>query len=200
MRKTLLFLIILLITGCNAFGTAEGVYKKGSPQTLICKEDEMPGKYLLMEEFSGARPNKNLTMDINDPEESTRYINATGRLEGWEHRFMLIEPTQSLPGFVLCQVVLFKSSQGASEALWWNITDTQETLDVEQEIGDEIILTETSFKTPDGSPWIEYRVEFTFHNLLGAVSTYMPEEIAEPDYALNLAENLYHRFQESLSD
>lgn len=114
---------------------------------------------------------------------------------------MLVVPTQTLPGFVLCEVVKFGSSEGANTALNWPVNETREVLEVERQLGDAMTFTKISFKAPDDSTWIDYRVEFTYRNLLGAVSTYAPENIASQDYVLEIAETLMNNFTDpSLMD
>jgi len=194
MRKfVLIVLLSLALTSCQAIDQSEPEVFSGSPEELICQDADMPGSYLLIDDLSGARPNEDLTIDIDNPDASVRYIEATGRLEGWENRFMLIEPTQNLPGFVLCQVVVFTSPEGAQAALDWQDDAEYQVLESDRQIGDEMVLTQASFDAPDGSPWIDHRIEFTYLNLLGAISTYAPEDLANPDYALDLAEVLYER-------
>lgn len=193
-KRIVLFLSALFslaLSSCSQ--TSEPLYN-GSPETLICQEADLPGDYILLEDLSGARPNEELAIDTENLAESEQYIEATGRLEGWENRFMLIEPTQTLPGFVLCQVVKFGSSEGANTAFNWPVNETREVLEVERQLGDAMTFTKISFKAPDDSTWIDYRVEFTYKNLLGAVSTYAPENIASQDYVLEIAETLMNNF------
>ena len=195
-KRIVLFLSALFslaLSSCSQ--TSEPLYN-GSPEALICQEADLPGEYILLEDLSGARPNEDLSIDMDDPDASTRYIEATGRLEGWENRFMLTEPTQTLPGYVLCQVVTFASAEGASEALLWPSSEQREVIETERQLGEAMSVTQRPFEAPDGSPWMDYRVEFTYHNLLGAVSTYAPESIATPDDALDIAETLFQRFQD----
>lgn len=193
-RIALLFsaLFSLALSSCSQ--TSAPMYN-GSAEALICQEADLPGEYLLLEDLSGARPNEELTIDPENPQESEQYIEATGRLEGWENRFMLTEPTQTLPGYVLCQVVKFTSAEGANEALLWPSSEQREVIETERQLGEGLIVTQSLFEAPDGSLWMDYRVEFTYQNLLGAVSTYAPQSIATPDYALDIAEILFQRFQ-----
>ncbi len=200
-KRIVLFLSALFslaLSSCSQ--TSEPLYN-GSPEALICQEADLPGEYILLEDLSGARPNEELSIDTENPAESEQYIEATGRLEGWENRFMLVVPTQTLPGFVLCEVVKFGSSEGANTALNWPVNETREVLEVERQLGDAMTFTKISFKAPDDSTWIDYRVEFTYRNLLGAVSTYAPENIASQDYVLEIAETLMNNFTDpSLMD
>jgi len=195
--KNLFILLIftLLLTSCTASGGSNGLYF-GSPDVLMCLEEDLPGEYLLLDDLSGARPNNELVIDIDQPEATDQYIELTGRLSGWEHRFMLIEMTETLPGFILCQVVVFESTEGAQNALQWPHAEARRVIETDRQIGDEIILTEMAFDAPDGNPWIDYRVEFTHQNLLGATSTYAPANIASPEFALDLAEVIYQRMLE----
>ena len=196
-HSLIILIFMLTLTACNSAYPTDMTFKKGVPQSLNCQAADMPGMYLMVEDLSGARPNKSLTINVNDPKESGRYIKSTGRVEGWENRFMLTEPTETLPGFVLCQVVLFKSPQGAQEALFWNNPNGMEVIQTDRQIGDEMLFTQAAFNAPDGSPWTDIRIEFTFHNLLGAVSTYVPENVADADYALDLAELMHQRMLEN---
>lgn len=195
--KNLFILLIftLLLTSCTASGGSNGLYT-GSPDVLMCLEQDLPGEYLLLDDLSGPRPNNELVLDIDQPEATDQYIELTGRLSGWEHRFVLTEFTQVLPGFILCQVVVFDSIDGANQALQWPHVEEREIIESDHQIGDEVILTAINFDAPDGSPWIDYRVEFTHQNLLGATSTYAPADTASPEFALDLAEVIYQRMLE----
>jgi hypothetical protein len=191
----LILLMILMLTSCSS----PDMYN-GSPQDLMLELDDLPGVYTLMEDLSGDRPNEGLTMNSESPEAREIYVQRTGRVTGWENRFMLMEFTQTLPGFILNQVVVYESSNGAQTALGWPSAQVRETLEVDQEIGDTMIMTMMPFNAPDESPWIDYRVEFTYKNLLGAVSTYAPENVATPDFAIDLAKILYQSFQDQNFD
>lgn len=189
-----ILILTLLLISCTASGSS-GPYT-GSPEVVICFEDDLPGEYMLLEDISGARPNNELVIDIDKPEATDQYIELTGRVSGWEHRFMLVEFSQTLPGFILCQVVVFESNEGANQALKWPHVETRDIIDIDRQIGDEMVLTKITFEAPDGSPWIDHRVEFTYQNLLGATSTYAPKDLANPEFALDLAEVLYQRMLE----
>lgn len=195
MKKSIILILFLLLMGCSSTEQSILNFSLGTPQEIICQEDDLPGFYALIDDLSGDRPNEQLTISIDDPSASISYIEETGRLEGWENRFMLLEPTQTLPGFVLCQTVLFSSPDGARAALDWQGDPLIQITEVDRQIGDEMILTQASFDAPDGSRWIDHRVEFSYRNLIGAISTYTPEGIANPDFALDIAEILYQRMQ-----
>jgi hypothetical protein len=199
MRRLILFVLLtLLFTSCNSANqSVQGLYE-GDPQDLLLNPEDLPGAYTLMEDLSGNRPNENLMMNSDDPEARDQYLERTKRIAGWENRFMLMEPTQTLPGFILNQVIVYESIDGAQTALTWPMVQTRETVETERVIGDSMILTMMLFNAPDNSVWIDYRVEFVYKNLLGAVSTYAPEAFADLDYTLDLAELLLQRFQDAL--
>jgi hypothetical protein len=192
--KTLIIILLIsfLLSGCSSEAVDERLFM-GSPETLICQEEDLPGFYFLIEDLSGPRPNNELVINPDEPSASDQYIALTGRISGWEHRFMLGEFSQTLPGFILCQVVLYESIDGANHALHWPHDEAREIIESERQIGDEMLLTVMAFDAPDGSPWIDHRVEFTHLNLLGAASSYTPVDLASPDYVLDLAEVLYQR-------
>ena len=168
---------------------------EGSPEDLALLVEDMPGEYMIIKDLSGEKPNDSLTLNSEDPEAREQYLDATNRIDGWENRFVLIEMTQELPGFILNQVVTYETIEGARIALEWPTTENREFIDSDRKIGDMMILSQTPFTAPDESTWMDYRVEFVHKNVLGAISTYAPEDIATPDYALDLAERLLENFQ-----
>mgnify|MGYP001134844476 CR=1 FL=1 len=192
--KIILIICVFLLASCSSPEEPTVELFSGSPEELVCQEEDLPGTYLLIEDLSGERPNEELSLNNENPEDSEKYIQATERLSGWENRFMLLETTDTLPGFVLCQVVKFGSSEGASTALNWPVNENREVLEAEGQLGDAMTFTKISFKAPDESTWIDYRVEFTYKNMLGAVSTYAPENIATQEFALEIAETLMNKF------
>lgn len=199
MKQTLLILCLsLILVGCSS-AVPTHVFPSDAPQLFICQEDDLPGSYILIEDLSGAKPNENLIINSEYPEESERYIQATERLEGWEHRFVLGEMNLALPGFFLCQVVVYESNDGANQALEWPHVETREIIESDRSIGDEMTLTVLRFDAPDGSPWIDHRVEFVYHNILGAVSTYAPLDVANQEFSLDLAEILFLRMSDETS-
>lgn len=117
-------LLTFILAGCSLTGPSADQVYTGSPENLICREEDLPGIYVLMEELSGTRPNQGLIAESSDPAGSTQYIEATGRLDGWENRFMLAEPSTELPGFILCEVITFKSKEGAGQTLNQNEEST----------------------------------------------------------------------------
>jgi len=199
-RLIILILLVLLLVSCSETNTPDQKLFEGSPQELLLTPEELPGTYSLLQDLSGERPNESLTMDSEDPEARDQYLEQTGRIAGWEDRYMVMEFTQDLPGFILNQVVVYESIEGAQTALNWPSVQTREPMEIDRTIGDATTLTMMPFNAPDDSAWIDYRVEFTFRNLLGAVSTYAPEEVATPDYVLQLAENLLENFQKGISN
>jgi len=195
MTKLIHYLLLtVILAGCTLTNPFNQGYT-GSPENLTCLEEDLPGIYLLMEEISGARPNQGLNIDSSDPAATTQYIQATGRLDGWENRFMLAEATTELPGFILCQVVTFESSTGAKQALYWPYTQERQPYETDRQIGDDQTVTWVEFTNPSNDLWRDYRVEFIYHNLLGVVNTYAPANIATADYALEIAEKMLSRFE-----
>jgi len=195
MTKLLYYLLLtVILAGCTLTNPFDKLYT-GSAENLICREEDLPGNYVPIEELSGARPNQGLSIDSTDPDATTKYIEATGRLDGRESRFMMVEASSELPGFILCQVVTFESSEGAKQALHWPYTEERQVYETDRQIGDDLAVTWTEFSNPDGDLWHDYRVEFTYHNLLGVVNTYAPADIATADYALDIAEKMLSRFE-----
>jgi len=194
-RLILLIILTILLGSCSEANNLNQELYKGAPEELMLKPEDLPGEYSLMEDISGDRPNESLTMNSEDPKALDQYLQQTGRIAGWENRYMLMEPTQTLPGFILNQVVVYESIKGTLTALDWPLVQVRETVETNRKIGDAMTLTMMPFNAPDNSAWIDYRVEFTYKNLLGAVSTYAPEGVASPDYALDLAERLLQGFQ-----
>lgn len=194
-KLTHYLLLTVILAGCTlANPFAKQVYT-GSPENLICQEEDLPGSYVLLEELSGARPNQGLSVDSSDPDATTKYIQDTGRLDGWENRFVMAEPSTELPGFILCQVIMFESSEGAGQALHWPYPQERQPYETDRQIGDDLVVTWVEFTSPNNDLWHDYRVEFTYHNLLGVVNTYAPANIATADYALEIAEKMLSRFE-----
>lgn len=188
-------LLCVILAGCTlANPFAKQVYT-GSTENLICREEDLPGSYVPIEELSGARSNQGLITDSTDPDGTTQYIQTTGRLDGWESRFMMAEPSTELPGFILCQVVTFESSTGAKQALHWPYAQERQVYETDRQIGDDQTVTWVEFTSPSNDLWHDYRVEFIYHNLLGVVNTYAPANIATADYALEIAEKMLSRFE-----
>ena len=199
MKKLLiiLFFLTLSLGSCSPSPGGERLYK-GNLELLGCQPEDLPGSYILMENLSGLRPNDELIINVEQPAATNQYITTTGRISGWAHRYILIEPTRTLPGFFLCQVVMFETIEGANRALHWPSEEVRITEQTDRSIGDELILTGSAFAAPDGSPWMDYRVEFSYQNLLASVSTYAPNDIANPDYALDQAEVIYQRMLDAI--
>ena len=195
MTKLIHYLLLtFILAGCTLTNPFDKFYT-GSAENLICQQEDLPGIYVLMEEISGARPNQELNIDSTDPDGTTQYIQATGRLDGWEDRFMLAESSAELPGFILCQVVTFESSEGAKQALHWPYAQERQVYETDRQIGDDLAVTWVEFTSPNNELWRDYRVEFIYHNLLGVVNTYAPANIATADYALDIAEKMLSRFE-----
>jgi len=191
--KKIFFCLIFL--GLFMASCSSPTLYQGSPEDLALLVEDMPGEYMIIKDLSGEKSNDSLTLNSDDPEARDQYLDATRRIDGWENRFVLIEMTQELPGFILNQVVTYETIEGARIALEWPTTENREIVDIDRKIGDMMIVSQTPFSAPDESTWMDYRVEFVHNNVLGAISTYAPEEIATPDYALDLAEQLFRNFQ-----
>ena len=189
-------LLIFFIAGCTSTSPGTGQTDSGSPKDLVCQDKDLPGSYALAGDLSGSRTNQGLIKDSSDTVGIQKYIEATGRLDGWENRFTISEPSTVLPGFILCEVVTFKTSAGASQALHW--PDAQSTpVTTDRKIGDDQVVTWVEFNNPDNTVWRDYRVEFTYNNMLGVVHTYAPANIVTANYALDIAEKMLSRFKNS---
>ena len=196
MTKFMHYLLLsVILAGCTLTNPFAGQVYKGSPENLICREEDLPGIYVPVADLSGARTNQGLITDSTDPDATTKYIEDTGRLDGWENRFMMAEPSAVLPGFILCEVVMFESSEGAKQALNWPDEQGLQPYETDRQIGDELVVRWVEFTSPDQDSWHYYRVEFTYQNLLGVVDTYAPANIATADYALEIAEKMLSRFK-----
>jgi len=200
MKRLIIFVLLtILLSSCSKASNPDQALYEGPPKDLLLQSEDLPGAYLLMEELSGQKPNESLKMNSEEPQALEQYLERTGRIAGWENHFMLIEPTQTLPGFILNQAVVYESAVGAQNALNWPSVQVRETVENDRIIGDAMTLTMIPFNAPDNSAWIDYRVEFTYKNLLGAISTFSPEMVAKPDYALDLAELLFQQFENTLN-
>jgi hypothetical protein len=188
-----------MLSSCSNINPSSEEIFKGSPQELLLEISDLPGDYLLMEELSGEKPNQDLTMETDNPDALNAYLERTGRISGWENRYLLIEPTRTLPGFIINQIVVFNSIEGAQTALNWPTAETRQLVEIEPQIGEKMLVTMMPFTTPNGSNWIDYRVEFTYQNLMVTITTYAPEAIATPEYALELAIHLVDNFESRIS-
>ena len=187
-------LLIVLLAGCKSTNPSASQVYTGLPEDLICQDQDLPGSYALVEALSGTRPNQKLIDDSTDSAGITSYIQATGRLDGWENRYILAEPSTELPGFILCEAVMFKSSAGAKQALHWPDTQSQ-PYETDRKIGDDQVVTWVEFNNPDNAVWRDYQVQFIYHNLLGVVHIDAPANIATADFALDIAEKMLSRFE-----
>jgi len=200
MTKVIIFLCVtIMMCGCSTVDQSSQEIYDGPPQDLLLDLTDLPGDYLLMEELSGERPNQDLTMESDNPDALNAYLERTGRISGWENRYLLIQPTKTLPGFIINKIVVFKSIEGAQAALNWPTAETRQLVEIEPQIGDKILVTMVPFNSPNGSTWIDYRVEFTYQNLMVTITTYAPEAIATPQYALDLAIHLVDNFESRIN-
>ena len=193
------WLLLTIFMGLIMSSCASPTLYTNSPQDLVLQAEDMPGEYVVMDALSGKRPNEELSMESDKPEALIQYLEGTGRIIGWENHFMLMESTQILPGFIINQVVVYETPEGAQAAIDWPSVQSRQLIQTERNIGDIMIFTMMPFEAPGNLPWIDYKVEFAYKNLTGSISTFAPEEIASPDYALDLAELLFQRFQKALS-
>jgi hypothetical protein len=192
-RPRLYLLLAAALVGCTFTNPFASQTYTGPTENIVCQDADLPGSYALVQALSGARPNQKLITDSTDAAGITQYIDTTGRLDGWENRYILAEPSTQLPGFILCEAVTFKTSDGAKQALHWPDTQSQ-PYETDRKIGDDLVVTWVEFNNPDNAVWRDYQVQFTYHNLLGVVHTDAPADIATADYALDIAEKMLGYF------
>jgi len=188
-------LLTAFLVGCTFTNPFASQTYTGPTENIVCQQTDLPGSYAVVTALSGARSNQKLITDSTDTAGINQYIATTGRLDGWENRYILVEPSTQLPGFILCEAVTFKTSDGAKQALNWPDTPDWQMVQTDRKIGDQLLVKWVEFKSPDNASWHDYRVEFIYHNILGVVHTYAPADIATADYALNIAEKMLGYFK-----
>lgn len=206
MKRYLLMLFALLIlpTLLAACTPSSKVYT-GSPQELLCQVEDLPGQpgdFVLREYGISQQSNdtlKSLALDIPG---TNNYLFETGRIDGWLSDFLSSERgNASRPDEVFCQVVLFKTADGASTALHWDLSNENvkfTPLNVDQKVGQDIRVDTGAYTDQNGKTWDIYHVQFQHQNLLGNIQAYFAagsDQQKAIDFTLSVAKNLLKRFE-----
>jgi hypothetical protein len=173
----------------------------GSPKDLLCEKVDLPANYYLFgdnsDPLAGQQTNEMVVADHPDAEKAQRYLDETGRLVGWWKTYALDQKGSTAPETVYCQTTVFQSTAGAQLSLLWPLWDDELNfyyVDVEETIGDTTVIKYRDVEV-EGDTKRLYRVQFTYHNLVGIVRTSQPAEAAMPDFAILIAKNLLERYQ-----
>ncbi len=203
--KRLLPILILLLTACAPSGAAQNavaqtptpdvrVIKTNSP-LLLMNVTDLPreGKYTVLGTDWTGEVNNQAVLDAWGAEEGGKYIDETGRLDGWWIQFNRTSNGAALPSAVYDSVAVYQTVAGARLSVQKYATHgMQDYMEVQgiPQIGDGA----RAFTVKKGAN-VDYVLYFSFRNLQHVIEILGLESEATPAFATQLAMAVLTRMQ-----
>lgn len=198
--KSIVPLVALLLTACGPLGLAPaptpdfGILKRDAPLLLMNAADlPTEGKYLVPgTDWTGELDNQAVLTSWG-ADEGGKYINETGRVDGWWIQFNRSASGAAVPAEVYDSIVLYQTEAGAQLSLknyaghgMANYVEVQGTT----QIGDGA----RAFVLKTGSR-VDYVLYFSFRNYQHVVEIIGQENEVTPAFAQKIAQGLVQRIQ-----
>lgn len=203
--KRLLLILVLLLAACAPSGVGQNavtqaptadlrIVKADSP-LLLMNVTDLPreGKYTVLGTDWTGEVNNQAVLDAWGAEEGGKYIDETGRLDGWWIQFNRTASGAALPSAVYDSVAVYKTVAGARLSVQKYAAHGMQTYtEVQglQQIGDGA----RAFALKKGAN-LDYVLYFSYRNLQHVIETTGPENEATPAFAAQTAMAVLARMQ-----
>ena len=170
------------------------------PQTLLCTADDMPkeGKYFLPNRYWIGRTTNPEIVSGWGVEEGRKYLEDTGRIEGWFVSLSRGTSTVNMPEEIWCNVVSYETIQGAqishskySDQVFEDYTEVQGVL----QVGDLTRAYRKDEMQPGGERRAWYLITFSYRNFIGSVESWGWEDEVTPEFTEQIARILLAKLE-----
>lgn len=179
---------------------------EGDPQDFLLQVADLPNEsqFYLPDETWTSRASNNETLEVWGAERGAEYIARTGRIDGWWVNFIRGSERLKAPEGVYCEVVKYKTADGAlltvkeyntpktpflSDLTWITSNDKF------PELGNQTVTSYSEYSSDSGAPYTGYKVETSYYNFFVGCEGYGPATDVEPDYVAGLVEIIINKMK-----
>jgi hypothetical protein len=179
----------------------------GDPQDFLLVQDDLPKEakyYLPYSSWIQRDSNTEIVQDWGT-ELGQEYIAKSERIDGWSKSYLRGSTTIKVPRVVSCDVVKYKTSEGAllSHLEYNSLVQPSRTSDLEwikstdvfPELSDQALAYYVEVYNGDGEKEIEYHVEDTYFNFLVNCYSYSVKEDIDPTFTGNLVSIIINKLK-----
>ena len=163
-----------------------------SKDLMLTKDDLPPEpKYYLPNQFWISPHHNSEVVSDWGFEEGTKYIEETGRIDGWWVTFQRGINTIRAPEQIYQNIIQYKTSEGAQLTMSIenpNVTVQYEIIDDNYELGDFTVILKYHEMQPSGEYRVTYLVETIYRNYQSRIVGWGWENHFELDYVIRVAE------------
>lgn len=169
----------------------------GDPIDFLIESSDLPKEsqyYIPNELWKSIHLNKEVINGWGE-EEGRKYLERTGRVEGYFVYFQRGSIKIIAPEQIFCEVVKYKTAEGALISLkeFNAVTDAKRSKYIYTfanekfpELGENAIAYYREWTIDSGNKYIHYSIETTFYNFLISCSGYGPKKEVDPQFVANL--------------
>jgi hypothetical protein len=168
----------------------------------VLRPEDMPNDYSLPPDSEFHNSNLRLIQELGELE-AKRYIDATGRIDGWFIHIQRVNKEDFSPYEVESSIELFKTKEGAQIAMGpdWFRAYTDQTGDVVWDeggcdLGDQCLFYHWQTTDPETDiVKVRYEVAFTYRNVMFWVMGRSLDIDIKPEYMLGIAQAAFNKLE-----
>ncbi|MDY6994266.1 MAG: hypothetical protein SVR94_16910 [Pseudomonadota bacterium] len=163
------------------------------PEEFLLKKEDLPSdaKYYLPN-YTWISPHRNSEIISGwGKEEGQRYLEETGRIDGWVVYYARGTSTVRAPEEISHNIIQYKTAEGSKIAMEMESPYSQveyEIVDADYNLGDKTIISQYREMQPSGEYRVDYLVETAYRNYQSRVGGWGWEKEFDLDYVIQLAE------------
>lgn len=171
-----------------------------SQHLLVLRPTDLASRYRVILDFQYS----NVDLPFKNAPERARYVNLTGRVDGWEITLERIDPDTPGPFEYTSRVEVFETVEGAKDAIgpgnFWVYTNDKrapdELINKKCRIGSDCALFQTIPPSPkSGQANLRYDIAYRYKNVIVWVTINGLEEELDLTQLLDAAEIIYQKLQ-----
>lgn len=163
-----------------------------SKDLMLAKEDLPAEAKYYLPNYTWISPHHNSEV-VSDwgVEKGTKYIEETGRIDGWWVAYKRGTNTVRAPEEIYQNIIQYKTTEGAQLAFTMknpNATVQYEIIDENYDLGDLTIISSYRVMQPSGEYRVDYLIESVYKNYQSRIAGWGWEKEFDLDYVIRIAE------------
>ena len=174
------------------------------PKEFLCQKSDLPAEgHYILPDSGWISPHHNYEIiSAWGKEEGQRYLDETGRVDGWWVAYYRSTNNAVLPQYIYCNPIQYKTSEGAHITLTKYNEVAQQKGDYEMlpnppQIGDETIVFYQNYITDAGIPSKTLIIEFRYRNYVIRIAGDGAEQEVNLEALIPIAQSIFQRLQEA---
>lgn len=162
-------------------------------KTYLLNQGDLPAnaKYYLPDSSWINRHTNDEIVGYWGREEGLKYLDETGRIEGWFVSYKRGSNSVIAPEEIYCNIIRYETSDGARLSITKYGTpyrsDEREIINLDLDLGDEYLVSVYREMQSNGKQRVWYRIEFSYRNYVVAVQGWGWNDEVSHDYVYQVA-------------